>query len=74
MINDCLIMAGGSGTRLWPASSSGKPKQFLPAAKDGIESFFSLSLERALRVVSEADGRVIVITGHCGLCQKMTAR
>jgi len=67
MINDCLIMAGGSGTRLWPASSSGKPKQFLPAAKDGIESFFSLSLERALRVVSEADGRVIVITGKTHL-------
>jgi len=63
MINDCLIMAGGSGTRLWPASSSGKPKQFLPAAKDGTESFFSLSLERALRVVTENDGRVIVIMG-----------
>jgi len=63
MINDCLIMAGGSGTRLWPASSSGKPKQFLPAVKGGTESFFSLSLERALRVVSEKDSRVIVIAG-----------
>jgi len=63
MINDCLIMAGGSGTRLWPASSSGTPKQFLPASKDGAESFFSLSLERALKVVPENDGRVIVITG-----------
>jgi len=67
MINDCLIMAGGSGTRLWPASSSRKPKQFLAAAKDGAENFFSLSLERALRVVSENDGRVIVITGKTQL-------
>jgi mannose-1-phosphate guanylyltransferase len=63
MINDCLIMAGGSGTRLWPASCSEKPKQFLPAAKGGTETFFSLSLERALLAVSENDGRVIVITG-----------
>jgi len=67
MINDCLIMAGGSGTRLWPASSSRKPKQFLSAAKDGKENFFSLSLERALRVVPESDGRVIVITGKTQL-------
>jgi len=63
MINDCLIMAGGSGTRLWPASSSRKPKQFLPAAKDGTDTFFSMSLERALRLVSGNDGRVIVVTG-----------
>jgi len=67
MINDCLIMAGGSGTRLWPASNSRKPKQFLPAAKDGTESFFSLSVERALRIVSENDGRVIVIAGKTHL-------
>jgi mannose-1-phosphate guanylyltransferase/mannose-6-phosphate isomerase len=25
-----LIMCGGSGTRLWPASREGRPKQFLP--------------------------------------------
>ena len=24
-----IILAGGSGTRLWPLSSSAKPKQFL---------------------------------------------
>jgi len=79
MINDCLIMAGGSGTRLWPASSSKKPKQFLPAIKGGAESFFSLSLERALRIVSKNDGRVIVITGKIQLpfviaaCSKLSA-
>jgi len=73
MINDCLIMAGGSGTRLWPASCSGKPKQFLPAAKDGTETFFSLSLERALLAVSESDGRVIVIMGRTHLPFVITA-
>ena len=25
-----LIMCGGAGTRLWPASREGRPKQFLP--------------------------------------------
>jgi len=79
MINDCLIMAGGSGTRLWPVSSSKKPKQFLPVEKGGTESFFSLSLERALRVVSGNDGRVIVVTGKTHLpfvitaCSKLSA-
>ena len=67
MINDCLIMAGGSGIRLWPASNSKRPKQFLPIEKDGTETFFSLSLERALKVVSEDDGKVIVITGKVHL-------
>jgi len=66
-------MAGGSGTRLWPASNSRKPKQFLPAAKDGTESFFSLSLERAFHVVSKDDGRVIVIMGKSHLPFVITA-
>ena len=57
MFNDCLIMAGGSGTRLWPASGSRLPKQFLPAEDD--KSFFSLALERALAIAE----RAVVITG-----------
>jgi len=60
MYNDCLIMAGGSGTRLWPASSSRLPKQFLPA--DEKSSFFSMALERAFALTGK-DGRVIVIAG-----------
>jgi mannose-1-phosphate guanylyltransferase len=31
MFDDCVIMAGGSGTRLWPVSNSKNPKQFLTA-------------------------------------------
>ena len=65
MFDDCLILAGGSGTRLWPASSSRLPKQFLPAA--GKTSFFSLALERALALVKK-DGRVIVISGKSHIC------
>ncbi|MDR1420553.1 MAG: mannose-1-phosphate guanylyltransferase [Treponema sp.] len=66
MFDDCVIMAGGSGTRLWPASNSRTPKQFLPAgnAADGSAgTFFSLALERAFAVTGEA-GRVIVLAGR----------
>jgi mannose-1-phosphate guanylyltransferase/mannose-6-phosphate isomerase len=70
-------MAGGSGTRLWPASTSKLPKQFLSIAGRG--SFFSAALERALGVIdSKGDGRVIIIAGKshvphiieaCRLCR-----
>ncbi|MFW6224014.1 MAG: sugar phosphate nucleotidyltransferase, partial [Spirochaetota bacterium] len=29
MVDDVIIMAGGSGTRLWPASIRSRPKQFM---------------------------------------------
>ncbi|MDR2363525.1 MAG: mannose-1-phosphate guanylyltransferase [Spirochaetaceae bacterium] len=61
MFTDCIIMAGGSGTRLWPASNSQKPKQFLSAAGD--VSFFNAALDRALAVTG-AGGRVMVIAGE----------
>jgi mannose-1-phosphate guanylyltransferase/mannose-1-phosphate guanylyltransferase/mannose-6-phosphate isomerase len=69
MFNDCIIMAGGSGTRLWPASNSRKPKQFLSiseAASQGNtpgNSFFSSAVERALSVIDRTNGRVIIIAG-----------
>jgi mannose-1-phosphate guanylyltransferase/mannose-6-phosphate isomerase len=61
MFDDCIIMAGGSGMRLWPASNFSKPKQFLPVA-DGY-TFFDAALERALAVIKKPDGRVIIIAG-----------
>ncbi len=42
----CLILAGGSGTRLWPWSRSKYPKQFLSVI--GGTSFFQRTLKRAL--------------------------
>jgi mannose-1-phosphate guanylyltransferase/mannose-1-phosphate guanylyltransferase/mannose-6-phosphate isomerase len=58
MFDDCIIMAGGLGTRLWPASSSRLPKQFLPGP--GGRSFFRASVERGLAV----SGRLIIIAGR----------
>ncbi|MDR1637477.1 MAG: mannose-1-phosphate guanylyltransferase [Treponema sp.] len=66
MFDDCIIMAGGSGTRLWPASNSRRPKQFLPLSREAGEagkSFFSGALERALALTPGQGGRVIVIAG-----------
>src|SRR5246500_1682899 len=53
-----LIMCGGAGTRLWPASREGRPKQFLPLF--GAHSTFQDTLLR----VSDAKlfERPIVIT------------
>jgi mannose-1-phosphate guanylyltransferase/mannose-1-phosphate guanylyltransferase/mannose-6-phosphate isomerase len=89
MIHDCIIMAGGSGTRLWPASTILRPKQFLemplaaPHGKPGKgpKSFFGAALERALALTGEcADGRVIVAAGKnhinpiIGECAKLEER
>ena len=39
-----VIMAGGSGTRLWPLSRSGFPKQFLSLGSD--DSLFQQAIAR----------------------------
>lgn len=52
-----VIMCGGAGTRLWPASRPSRPKQFIPLA--GNRSLFQ---ETALRVAPlVADGGVVVV-------------
>ena len=55
-----LIMAGGGGTRLWPRSRQGQPKQFL-----NIGTAHSLLREAFLRIkpIIPAE-RVLVITGQ----------
>ena len=53
-----LILCGGSGTRLWPASRKARPKQFLPLI-DGRSTF----QETLRRVHREGFGRPVVIAG-----------
>ena len=55
-----VIMCGGAGTRLWPASRPSRPKQFIPLA--GNRSLFQ---ETALRVAPLAvdGGMVVVVAG-----------
>jgi len=47
-----VIMAGGSGTRLWPLSRAGYPKQFLVLS--GNQSLFQLAAQR-LSSLADAD-------------------
>jgi mannose-1-phosphate guanylyltransferase len=53
-----VILAGGSGTRLWPASRRRLPKQFLRLGGD--ESLLAATVRRARDAV---DGQVVVVTG-----------
>lgn len=58
LFTDVIILAGGFGERLWPASSPLKPKQFM-ALNDNI-SFFQESLRRALAL--KISGKIVVVT------------
>jgi mannose-1-phosphate guanylyltransferase len=54
-----LIMAGGGGTRLWPASRKQRPKQFLPMLADG-ETLLGATVARVQGLVPP--DRILVVT------------
>lgn len=56
----CVIMAGGAGTRFWPASTEAKPKQLLTLVGD--RSLLQMAVDRAAAVVPHA--RIVVVTGE----------
>lgn len=58
MINDIIILAGGFGERLWPASSASWPKQFLSFS--GGLSFLQESIMRAVSV--KPNGKIVIVT------------
>ena len=55
-----VIMCGGAGTRLWPASRPSRPKQFIPLA--GNRSLFHETMVRVAPLAS-GGGRLIVVGG-----------
>ena len=63
-VRHAVILAGGSGTRLWPASRRARPKQFL--AFDGNETLLGSALRRASLV---ADGGITIVTAAAHVAQ-----
>jgi mannose-1-phosphate guanylyltransferase/mannose-6-phosphate isomerase len=62
-----VILCGGSGTRLWPLSRSGFPKQFLVLSGDGSsQSLFQQAVERINSVASSKItlGNTLVVTNE----------
>tara|TARA_R110002051_G_scaffold28805_3_gene67944 strand:- start:1578 stop:3791 length:2214 start_codon:yes stop_codon:yes gene_type:complete len=55
-----VIMCGGAGTRLWPASRPSRPKQFL--ALTGKRSLFQETVARVAPLVGEG-GQLVIVGG-----------
>jgi mannose-1-phosphate guanylyltransferase len=56
-----VIMAGGAGTRFWPASRARRPKQLLPLG-GGEEALLAATARRLAPLVTE--DRILVVTGE----------
>lgn len=59
-----VILCGGSGTRLWPLSRAGFPKQFLSLT--GNESLFQQAAQRLVGLAAEdiQVGKPLIVTGE----------
>ncbi|QEN09399.1 mannose-1-phosphate guanylyltransferase [Oceanispirochaeta crateris] len=58
MVDHVIIMAGGAGKRLWPASNNSKPKQFMTV--QGKDSLFLSTIKRAASL--GIPGKILVVT------------
>lgn len=63
-----VILSGGSGTRLWPASRKSLPKQFIEFPGTG--SLFARTLERATALPDAAAPLIISSRQHGFLCRQ----
>jgi len=60
-----VILCGGSGTRLWPLSRAGFPKQFLVlSSNQSNQSLFQQAIERVRAVSKTALGKALIVTNE----------
>ncbi|MDP3080262.1 MAG: AGE family epimerase/isomerase [Brevundimonas sp.] len=66
-----VILCGGAGTRLWPASRPARPKQFIDLVSD--VSLFQETVRRVAPLA--AGGRIVVVAGrdHRGFVEEQLA-
>ena len=57
-----VIMAGGAGTRFWPASREKHPKQFLALGSRADESLLEATVNRIVPLIPEE--RIFIATGR----------
>ena len=57
-----VVLAGGSGTRLWPASRRAKPKQLIALAADG-EPMVAAAVKLGAQVTGDRQ-HVLIVTGE----------
>ena len=80
MVDNVVILAGGAGKRLWPASMGSRPKQFMEVGPDGtlyyqtLKRAFGLGIAGKVYVVTHEDHVEAARTGGEGLAREEMER
>jgi len=67
--NNIILLAGGSGKRLWPLSNKNHPKQFIILPNIGLSSF-QLTLKRSLNICPSSNIIITINSSHKQLVQQ----
>jgi len=67
-----VIMAGGAGTRFWPASRSNLPKQFLNVI--GAKTMIEQTIQRVSPISEEENVIIVGNEAHHGLLKKISGK